>query len=445
MRFALSRAAALLLGVCLAMPLSAQVEPAPAVADAPQSASPVADRLRIFLDCQWQCDMDFLRIDIPFVDWMRERQDADVHIIVTAQGTGAGGSEYTLRFIGLRDFQGMTDEMKFTSPPNTAQAATRQSMSRVLKGGLVRYAMRTEVGERLQVGLTQAAARPAGGAAPGAGARDPWNGWVLRTSVGGYMFNESSYKSRNMNASVSANRTTLGWKTVLSASTRSNRTDIAIGDRWVPNEQRDHNASTLTVRSLNEHWSAGGRSNVSHSTFTNRDVAMRVAPAIEYNFFPYSESTRRQLTLQYSVGGNQISYLQETIYGKVEETLLDHTANLGYSLRTTWGQLGGSLEGTQYFHDASKYNLRMGGNVQLRLFRGLALNASGSGERIRDQLHLARGNLTSEQILLRQRQIATNHRYNGSVNLSYSFGSIFTSAVNPRMGGGGNQGTVIFF
>jgi hypothetical protein len=45
----------------------------------------------------------------------------------------------------------------------------------------------------------------------------------------------------------------------------------------------------------------------------------------------------------------------------------------------------------------------------------------------------ARG-ASEEEILLRQRQLQSGYRYEIGMSLTYSFGSIFSSIVNPRFG-----------
>ena len=65
---------------------------------APKDSAPPLIRLRVFLDCH-VCDFDFMRTEINFVDYVRDRQDAQVHILVTNQPTGGGGTEYTLHFV----------------------------------------------------------------------------------------------------------------------------------------------------------------------------------------------------------------------------------------------------------------------------------------------------------------------------------------------------------
>src|SRR5450759_4361467 len=61
--------------------------------------------LRAYLDCQTMgCDRDFFVTEIAFVNWTRDRADADIHVLVTALETGSGGLQYTVQFIGQRRF-----------------------------------------------------------------------------------------------------------------------------------------------------------------------------------------------------------------------------------------------------------------------------------------------------------------------------------------------------
>ena len=75
---------------------------------------PSTDALRIFLDCG-SCDFDYLRREIPFVNYVRDRKEADVHILVTTQPTGSGGTEYVFKFIGLDRFANVDDELNYKS------------------------------------------------------------------------------------------------------------------------------------------------------------------------------------------------------------------------------------------------------------------------------------------------------------------------------------------
>ena len=410
--------------------------------DSPQT--PVTqDALRVFLDCNSRlCDFDFFRKEITFVNYVRDRQDADVHVLVSTQPTGGGGTEFTLRFIGLRRFAGRENTLRYTSRPTDSEDQIRRGLARVLKAGLVGYAVDTPVGERVEIGFTGAQQN----AAPATPARDPWNFWTFSVGVNGFFQGEQAYNSMNINASASANRTTETLKVNLSANNRYNESNFELSEEnTVTNIQRNFGVRSLVVRSLTSRWSAGGRASATSSTFLNQRLALRVAPAVEYNIYPYSESTQRQLTFQYSPGVNFLDYEERTIFEKLEETRLDQSLTVSLALRQPWGSVNTSLEGAHYLHDIEKNRVQVGGGVNLRLIKGLQFNVGGSAERVRDQLFLPAGQRTPEEILLRQRQLETAYRYFGSVGLSYTFGSPFNNVVNPRFGNTGGSSTCFCF
>ena len=101
-------------------------------------------------------------------------------------------------------------------------------------------------------------------------------------------------------------------------------------------------------------------------------------------------------------------------------------------LMSPWGSAGMTFQAANYFHDPSKYHLRLNGDTDIRIIRGLSFNIQGNVSRVHDQLYLQRGDATDEEILVRQRQLATSYRYGFSFGVSYTFGSIFNNVVNPR-------------
>ena len=59
----------------------------------------------------------------------------------------------------------------------------------------------------------------------------------------------------------------------------------------------------------------------------------------------------------------------------------------------------------------------------------------GNYSRVADQLYFKRGRSDDNHIIARQQALATNFRYYGNVGLSYTFGLIFNTVVNPRFTG----------
>ena len=74
------------------------VEDARAAQQTPPAPAASA-QMKVFLDCD-ACYVDFLRAEIEFVDYVRDRTQAEVHVLITRAETGAGGVEYTAAFIG---------------------------------------------------------------------------------------------------------------------------------------------------------------------------------------------------------------------------------------------------------------------------------------------------------------------------------------------------------
>ncbi len=168
------------------------------------------------------------------------------------------------------------------------------------------------------------------------------------------------------------------------------------------------------------------------SIFSNYDLRTRLAAGLEYDVFPYSESTRRLLALLYTVGVETADYQEVTIYGKVSEKLLDHRFETTLNLRQPWGSASASFELAQYLSKPDKYRLSTFGNLEMRLFKGFSVDIFAEASRRRDQLSLRRGDASNEEILVRQRELATGYEYDFGFGISYSFGSIFNNVVNPR-------------
>ncbi|MFL5574650.1 MAG: hypothetical protein ACJ79S_01545 [Gemmatimonadaceae bacterium] len=415
--------------LALAAPVAAQGPPR--AVDAPDRARDQA--LRVFVDCaRPSCDQEFLQTEIDFVSHVRDRGDAQVLVLLTTQPTGAGGTEYTMSFIGQKQFRGADDTLRYVAGPAESEDHVRRGLADTIKRGLVRYANHTPLGERLRVSYAAPPSAEGARAEP----RDSWNHWTFGTTIDGSLNGEKSFRFLGAHGSLWANHTTQAWKIAVSlqAGYSENRVE-ASGIAPITTVWRDYGLNTLVVKSLGGHWSAGAQGTLTSSTFLNQSRALRLAPAVEYDLFPYSQSTRRQLTIQYSVGATSFDYAQETIFGRTAETLLDERVVASFGVVQPWGSAAASLEGSHYLRDVSKRRGVATGNVGLHLIGGLSLRLLGGLELVQDQLYLSKQGATDEEILLRQRQLATSFRYWSSIGFGYTFGSPFADVVNPRFGG----------
>jgi hypothetical protein len=411
--------------------------------------------ISLFFDCQAPgCrDLDYMRREVPFVNWVLDREVADVHVLVTSQETGSGGRMYTLAFIGLADFEGDEHELTISTPGDATADEQRSALAQRIRLGLVRYAQNTPVADRLQVTFDDASAAGRGGPgeAPGATSpeEDPWNFWVFTLRGNAFLNGEATSKFTNYFGEVEANRTTELWKFGIESSFSEDVQQFQIPDgaggyEVVEETRSDWNVGGLAVRSLGGKWALGTRADVGSSTYVNQDFRWSVRPGLEYNFFPYAESSRRSMTLQYLLGPTHFEYTDTTIYGETEETRAQQSLTARLSLVEPWGRWSTSVSGQQYLHDTSKYSVSISGNINVRLFRGFSIRLGGNYSWIRDQLFVAARGATDEEILLRQRQLETSYRYFTSFGIEYRFGSIFNNVVNPRFGDSGGGGFFFF-
>jgi hypothetical protein len=411
-----------------ALTLFALILPRAAVGQEHPESRAGSDALRIFLDCG-SCDFDYLRREIPFVNYVRDRKEADVHILVTTQPTGSGGTEYVFKFIGLDRFANVDDELKYVARQTLTGDERRRGYTELLKLGLVRYVTSTAMADRLRLVY-----RPDAAAAPlPAALDDPWNFWSFRVRGSGSVTGEVSTRSRNLSTSVAANRTTSDWKVNLTGNLNFHEDQFTLSDGGtVTDVSHDHSLGGIVVKSLQEHWAVAGRGRVASVTFLNQQRASRLGAGIEYSVFPYVESSRRELTLQLTANVNRFKYFEPTIYGRLDETAADAVLLGAFNVRQPWGSSGLSLETATFFHDFGRHRFVANGAVDVRLFRGFSLSMGGSASRINDQLYLAAGDASDEEILLQRRQLATTYRYRFSAGISYTFGSIFNNVVNTR-------------
>ena len=413
------------------------------------SAQEVAgsETITVFQDCQtFGCDSELFREEVNFVNWVRDREVADVHVLVTAQGTGGGGRLFTLEFIGRGDFEGRELELTWAASGDATGDEVRRGLARTIKYGLMPYVSASGVAEELEVVYEPAAAAGEVGAAPGSGVEvhDPWNFWVFTLGMNAFLNGQSQTSRNDFSGSVSARRTTEAWKVSLSARGSRAESSFELEQGTFETVVKNWSSSGLLARSLTDHWTLGARANAGSSTYDNERLKLRFAPGVEYNIFPYSESTKRELTLLYSVGVNYFDYYEETIFLETEETRVDHALTARLDLNRPWGQVSLFADGSQYLHDAKRWRTTLGGSFSVRLFKGFRFNAGGNYSWIRDQLSLELGDATDEQVLTRQRALATNFSYFTHFGISYTFGSIFNNVVNPRYGGGGGFGMVSF-
>ena len=390
------------------------------------------EAVKIFLDCQ-SCDMNYTREQITFANFVRDVKLAQVYILITEQKAGSGGTQFTFTYQGLQIFKGMNDTLVYTTNPDETSPIIREKKTNMLQMGLMKYVARTPLFNEIEIRHNSELEYEQ--------VIDKWNYWVFAISTEPQFQAEESDKQFDIRNSLNITKVTPDIKIELEMdqnySQRRVLDDEGGDTTYVTNELQGDN---LFVKSLGEHWSAGVKWNIGSSTRENYDLRNDLLPSIEYDLFPYSEATHRQLRFLYSAGLQYNNYIDSTIYNQVKESLFKQELNIAFQIQEKWGSVNLALLGSTYFNDFSKNRLELITSLNLRIFKGLTLQVSGAVAYINDQINLKKGGISDADRLLQLRELSTQYRFQGGIGLTYTFGSIYNNVVNPRFGFGGGGG-----
>jgi hypothetical protein len=273
--------------------------------------------------------------------------------------------------------------------------------------------------------------------------RDPWNFWVFSLSSSGSFSGQRTYKRNYISGDFSANRITEQSKLQLSFDYSNSKRKFLIESeaRTASGTSESWQGNGLYVRSLGGHWSAGAYVSTYSSFYSNISFSLSVAPALEYNVFPYVQSTRRQLRILYRLAWNPVSYRETTQFGMLHETLWTESLSVSLDLREKCGTISTSVSAVNYLNHFTRGHVNTFGTITLNIYKGLNVFVLGSWSLIHDQLSLRLREPTDDEIYLRLVELKTNSHYFFAVGVQFTFGSIFTNVINPRFGssGGGSM------
>jgi hypothetical protein len=381
--------------------------------------------INVFLDFGGDRE-EYIRREINIVNYVRDPDQAQVHIMLSREDTGSGGRKYVITFLGSEKFTGVNDTLSHTFQKNDSRETQYAGLVKIIKIGLFSYITRLPMSESISEAYFN------GGKLVDK-VEDRWDFWVFNISADGEIEVEESKNSYNIDTDLSANRVTelMKLKLRLSVETEAGNYDVD-GEDSYKSSKNAQSLNGLYVHSINEHFSAGVFGSVLSRTYDNFKLNVNVGPAIEYNLFPYSESIRRQFSFLYKLGYTNVAYKEETIYGKMKENLINHSLEINLRRQETWGTVSFSLTGASYFHDFSKNRLTLRGESSFRITEGLSISFDGRVGLVHDQLSLSAEGATEEEIYLNQKELASQFEARVWWGISYTFGSIYNNVVNTR-------------
>lgn len=385
---------------------------------------------KIFVDCQWWCDEDYLKTELAYLNFVRDRAVADVFIQQTALSTGSGGLQFTLMFLGQKQWSGQNDTLSFALPPAASDEQQRQGMKKNLERGLLPYLLKTSLADQISFQIT-APANP-----DQKPAEDPWNFWTFSVRANLEAQGQEAARSFWFNGSLVAQRVTERQKTQVYGQFELNRDRFQLEDgKTEVYGQGGWRVGASQVMAINDHWSYGLAANLGQSQYRNQKRTAVFEPGLEYNVFPFREAATRQLSFRYGAGFQHNNYFQETIFFKTKELLWRQSLSATYRQVMNWGAFNLGFRAGNYLHDWSLHAVNLSGGFELNVFKGFRFHFYGDFSLLHNQVELPNGGATPQEVYLRVRQLKTNYNYYAWCGVSYTFGSIYSNVVNQRFAG----------
>jgi hypothetical protein len=372
------------------------------------------------------CDNSFLRNELNMVNHVRDLNDANLVVLGISEKTGTGGERYRLIFEGMKDFKGINDTLIFESSNDATAEEIRNIYLKNIKIGLLPYLLKTSLRDKITYSVEE------NNIQQNSQIIDPWKSWVFSLSTGGWFNGEQSNKNFSNNSNFQVNKVRDDWKLRFQFSHNYSKSKFSYESYNYEYVNSSININLNSVWSVSSHWSAGFFVSSGTSTYSNYKYFFNIMPAIEYNIFPYNKSFEKRLKFDYRIGFQKSKYIDTTIFNKTEELNAMHRLGVSVNFYRKWGNIDINFSGNEYFHDLSLYSLGSYIGLNVRIVRGLSVYFYGGYSMIRNQINLARQEVSQEELLLRQRQMKTNFSYWGNVGISYTFGSRINNVVNPR-------------
>lgn len=401
-----------------------------------QEAGTANGRLNVFIDVERFIDTDYIRQEIPIVTYVRDREQADVHLIISPHQSGSTGATYNVSFIGYGQYKNMNYQLNYWAPSSNTTDETRRGYTSLIKNGLAPFISAANSPHLMNITYN---AVPAESDITDVDDRDPWNQWVFEIYAGGELDREDTRNSRAIRYGMYADRITRESRTRLRPYANYDERNFKTGENWVKTSRTRGGFESYHVVSISDHWSVGGFGEILTSTYDNLKFSTEISPALEYSLYPYEEATRRSITIAWRAGVGYYNYVEETVFDKTEEMLFGQAIVAAANFRQPWGDIRSGIVGFHHFHDFRSNSIEMFARLNLRLMQGLSLSLYSTYDLINDQVAIPKSDLSLEEILLEQRRRATSSRLGINIGLSYTFGSRITGVFNPRLNLGNQQ------
>lgn len=383
-------------------------------------------RPKLHLGCPQTCFEDYLRQELSYFDIVRDREQSDFALLIVRQKAANGGERITLQ---LSRADGSEVPRVVSTPPAAQAEQVREQLRNEvvamlydpLSTGPHRTAFRMTLPRRVDGSLSSLV--------------DPWDHWVMSPELKGFVDTESNFQFVELHGALTLRRITEHHRLRFRGGyvQRINRFVVEDGSEVIGNVSAWSGRMTY-ARAVGRRFALGFAATESASEVENLRGHAHGGAVAEVNLFPYSENVNQQVRFAYQAGPWFNWYLDTTRSGLLHEVRPYHALTAVADANQPWGSVQWALQFNSLIDEPGKWRLGSAAVASLRVFEGFAVVLQGRAALVRDQLGLRARPLTDNEILLGNVEQKTNHQIQLEFGVSYTFGSVHDTIVNPRFG-----------
>ncbi len=384
------------------------------------------EKIKVYID-NLPCDYDYIKTNITYVDYVTTYKNADVHIIFHKERLANDGKIYTVQFKGQNRFEGKTQTLQFTKLPSDSDNVIRKKTKKILELGLAYFISFTSDFEKISFNYSLPKKKVI--------AKSKKVGWIynfrINSSINGSdkKYFANSWSNFNMKKITKTDKAILG----LSFSYNISRYDF--GSYSYETDSYNVSLKFSRIFAINNHFSWAIFNFAQHSTYENKDLLLSSEFALEYNYFPYNESSEHELRFNFFINPQYNDYIHKTIFNKTVEFLWKNGISISYDFYKDWGSNTTSFYANHFIHDTALNKFGLYNSTHINLAGGFSINLNVSVERTHDQVYISSEGMSTEDIIANKSAILTDYSYWSYIGLSYTFGAIYNNIVNTRFGG----------
>lgn len=391
-------------------------------------------RLNLFTDCE--CNKTLLKQELDYVNHTIDPVSAQVNLFIVTNYLSNGGRVYDLQFKGQQELAGNSLSFKVATTAVMTNLERDEYLNKRIELGLAGFLAGTDYANLVDI-TAQAPPEPDVSELEEGEEDQPadgWNYWIFEAFARFGLEKESQRSETEARIGFEADRTTPEWRLRFSPNLfyrveKVNRQNGEVATVL----RRDQWFDARVVKSISNHWSVGILGNVESSTFRNIDLGVFVSPAVEYNIFDYNQVPFKEFTVAYRIGYVYNNYIDTTVLFQESESLARQSLDIDLRLRQRWGRVDAGISGATYLNDLNNNRFSINLSTNVRIIKGLSLSVGGRYRIINDQINLAAKEISEQDRLLGNTQLATSFDAEIRFGFSYTFGSLFNNVINTRL------------